>query len=426
MADPRAGGQPCFAIGLQRQSGQAGALRGGADNYFEQRTGSNYGTGNACGMEYKGGATLNALTSAMVATTSAINAAGTSGYVEFWLQSLTLEATDGWTFELDSGSGYVTRLSELTGSSHGWQKYHYDLAAGELVGTLKMRFQFTGGGASDDDRMDLDQITVTVTSGTLPVEVTMYDDGAHGDGAAGDHVYGGQIPAMANGTTVSYYVTATDNAGLTSSDPATAPTDKYSYIVGHATPQLQLNEFLAESTTFTATSDYPAPTVGLSINTVEAMPGYTLLDPMHGKTTYLIDNAGQIVHSWTSAYEPVNQRWIRPVLFLAPCLFVQNPRERHSETLHDCLGCHWDRCVGHQCCVRPATPPSGGATGAGQRADAGPGHGWRRSTLGRRDRPRPGRLEEARPEWRWSPEPRGAPTAGRKRRPAPGAFRPAT
>ena len=93
-------------------------------SYFEQRTGSNYGTGNACGMEYKSGGTLNALTAAMVATTSTINAVGTSGYVEFWVQTLTLEATDGWTFQLDTGSGYVTRLSELTGSNHGWQLYH--------------------------------------------------------------------------------------------------------------------------------------------------------------------------------------------------------------------------------------------------------------------------------------------------------------
>jgi gluconolactonase len=59
----------------------------GADNpwtvtgsYCEQRTGANYGTGNACGVQYKGSTTtLNALDSAMVATTSAVNAAGTSG-----------------------------------------------------------------------------------------------------------------------------------------------------------------------------------------------------------------------------------------------------------------------------------------------------------------------------------------------------------
>ena len=157
-----------------------------------------------CGMEYKGGTTLNALTGAMMATTNAINAAGTSGYVEFWVQ--TLDA--GRDRRLDVPGRFrrqrdlVTRLSELTGSSHAFQKYHYDLAGSELVSTLKMRFQFTGGGTGDDDRIDLDQITVSVTTGSVPVTVTMYDDGAHGDGAAGDHVYGGQIPAMASGTTV--------------------------------------------------------------------------------------------------------------------------------------------------------------------------------------------------------------------------------
>ena len=65
--------------------------------FFEQRTEANYGTGNACGLEYKGGQTLNGLTSAMVATTKAINAVGASESVEFWVQSLTLDGTDGWT-----------------------------------------------------------------------------------------------------------------------------------------------------------------------------------------------------------------------------------------------------------------------------------------------------------------------------------------
>ena len=145
--------------------------------------------------------TNNALTSAMLATTNGITATGTSGYVEFYIQTQTLDGTDGWTFQLDAGSGYVTRLSELTGSSHAWQKYHYDLASGELVDGLKMRFQFTGGGTGDlDDRIDLDQITVTTVSGGGSTStVTMYDDGLHGDGAAGDHVYGGQIPAQAAG-----------------------------------------------------------------------------------------------------------------------------------------------------------------------------------------------------------------------------------
>gem|GEM_PF-241924 len=284
-------------------------------NYFELRTGANYVTSTTdCGLEYKAGTTLNTATGAMVATANSIQAAGTSGTVEFWVQTLTLDATDGWTFQVspDAGTTWNTRLSELTGSSHAYQKYTYSLASSERVSTLKLRFQFVGGGTGDDDRIDVDQITVSLVTGSLPVEITMVDDGAHGDGASGDHVYGGQIPAMANGTTVSYYVTATDDAGLTASDPATAPTDKYSYIVGHATPTLQLNEFMAASTSFVATTDYPTPTVGLSLNATDAMAGYTLLDPMHGTTTYLIDNTGQVVHTWTSAYEPGRTAYLMP------------------------------------------------------------------------------------------------------------------
>ncbi|MEI8037834.1 MAG: DUF1566 domain-containing protein [Verrucomicrobiota bacterium] len=258
-------------------------------SYFELRTGANYLTSTAnCGMEYMCTTTNNPLTSAMVATTNAINAAGTSGYVEFYVQTLTLDGTDGWTFQLDSGSGYVTRLSELSGSSHAYQKYHYDLAPGELIATLKMRFQFTGGGPTETsgptgtaDRIDLDQITVVVTStGSSSTTVPMLDDGLHEDGAAGDGTYGAQIPAMAAGTTVNYYLTATDGLGLAVTSPANAATSVYAYTVA------------------------ADPTVGLVLNTSGAYEGYTLMAPMHYTKTYLINNAGQVVHRWSSAYEP--------------------------------------------------------------------------------------------------------------------------
>lgn len=203
--------------------------------YFEQRTASNYAPGNACGLQFKGGTALNALSSAMLATTNSFPATGAAGHVEFYVQSQGLDGSDGWTFQLsaDGGATYNTRLSELTGSSHAWQKYHHDLAAGELVAGLKMRFQFTGGGSGDtDDRIDLDQISVTVTSeGGSTSTLAMLDDGLHGDGAAGDHVYGAQIPAQAAGTTVSYYITAADVAGLSATSPSDAPASTYSYVV---------------------------------------------------------------------------------------------------------------------------------------------------------------------------------------------------
>lgn len=41
--------------------------------------------------------------------------------------------------------------------------------------------------------------------------LTMFDDGAHGDGSALDGVYGAKLPAQANGTIVEFYVKATDS-----------------------------------------------------------------------------------------------------------------------------------------------------------------------------------------------------------------------
>ena len=52
--------------------------------------------------------------------------------------------------------------------------------------------------------------------------VTLLDDGSHGDGAAGDGVYGGTLPAQANGTIIEYYFEATDAAGHVRRQPAFA------------------------------------------------------------------------------------------------------------------------------------------------------------------------------------------------------------
>ncbi len=365
----------------------------------EQRTGANYGTGNTNGLEFKGG-TIN-LTDNMIATTSSINAQGSAGFVEFWMQTLTISNqynNAGWTFQLDAGSGYVTRLSELTSSNHVWKLYHYDLQAGELVNSLKMRFQFRGG--STESRMDLDQISVKVVSAGSGVStnVAMLDDGAHQDGAAGDGTYGAPIPALAAGTTVNYYLTATDGAGLATTSPATAPATTLSYTVQAAvtntTPVIayvtqsptspsstntvwvtaqvtdnvsvasvqlvyntgagatnvtmlddgahqdgtagdgiyggQIPVFPASTTvsyylvatdgaglsttnpatapavtfSYTVWNAFTTQTVGLFLNTTSAWPGYTLMAPMHYTNTYLLNNAGEVVHRWTSTYEP--------------------------------------------------------------------------------------------------------------------------
>ncbi|MCX7006287.1 MAG: aryl-sulfate sulfotransferase, partial [Kiritimatiellaeota bacterium] len=50
--------------------------------------------------------------------------------------------------------------------------------------------------------------------------------------------------------------------------------------------------------------DKTTQTVGLFLNSAGAYPGYTLMSPMQGTTAYLLNNAGQYVHSWTSFYTP--------------------------------------------------------------------------------------------------------------------------
>jgi len=74
-------------------------------------------------------------------------------------------------------------------------------------------------------------ILVYETDGGDLTTVTMADDGAHEDGAAGDDVYGGQIPALSAGTVVRFYLVATDDAGGITNDPAAAPAITYSYTV---------------------------------------------------------------------------------------------------------------------------------------------------------------------------------------------------
>lgn len=71
-------------------------------------------------------------------------------------------------------------------------------------------------------------LTYTVVAGTTqpPVKLTMFDDGQHDDGAAGDGIFGATIPVQAAGATVNYAITATDRNG------GTATSVTASYLVG--------------------------------------------------------------------------------------------------------------------------------------------------------------------------------------------------
>jgi hypothetical protein len=54
------------------------------------------------------------------------------------------------------------------------------------------------------------------------------------------------------------------------------------------------------------------PTIGLFLNDSLSFQGYTLFAPTASRTTYLIDNCGYLVNSWTSPYLPGNVAYLLP------------------------------------------------------------------------------------------------------------------
>jgi hypothetical protein len=67
----------------------------------------------------------------------------------------------------------------------------------------------------------------------------MFDDGAHGDAASGDGVFGGTVPAQPDGAVIEFHIEATDTATGTRLAPNSAPTGNFLWQVdddAHATP----------------------------------------------------------------------------------------------------------------------------------------------------------------------------------------------
>lgn len=201
---------------------------------FSQTTTANHtasGQGNLFGMEITSNAP--SLANSTMTTANPINATGTSGYVEFYIRTTGLAATQGWDFQTSTDSNtWTTRLSELNATNQAFTLKSYTLSAAERVSTLKLRFRFQGAGQSTTPVVRLDDIKVVTTTASSPVTVAMLDNGLNGDGTAGDGVYGASIPAQISGTTVSYTIAATDNS------QATSTSGNNSYTVSAAAPVL--------------------------------------------------------------------------------------------------------------------------------------------------------------------------------------------
>lgn len=88
-------------------------------------------------------------------------------------------------------------------------------------------------------------VVLLYDAGSGWVETPMLDDGASGDGDAGDAVYGGSIPAQAADIVVKYYIMAVDDTGASARDPRRAPELAHAYVVGYLPPALYINEYMA-------------------------------------------------------------------------------------------------------------------------------------------------------------------------------------
>ena len=64
--------------------------------------------------------------------------------------------------------------------------------------------------------------------------------------------------------------------------------------------------------------------VGVITNTAEAWQGYTLFAPKHFLYTYLMDNDGRVVNTWTSQYEPGQSVYLLPNGDLLHCCFTKS------------------------------------------------------------------------------------------------------
>ncbi len=231
------------------------------------------GSGNQFGLEAVGGPPFANIGDGSVANATNINATGTSGNVQFYLAAVNQTATTGWNFQLSANGGttWTTRLTESNTPRATHALFTYNLAATELVSTLRMRFQFAGGGPGGTGTFRVDDIKVATTSNSAPAAVAMLDNGLSGDGAAGDGVYGVVLPAQATGTTVTYTIAATDSA-------ATATTSaSNSYTVVAAAPVLAVT-----------------PATGLTSSGPQG-GGFT-----PALASYTLTNTGNASMSWTA------------------------------------------------------------------------------------------------------------------------------
>jgi hypothetical protein len=117
-----------------------------------------------------------------------------------------------------------------------------DIGLPESTDTVTMTVFVTDG-------QGLSTVELMVDTGSGFVAQLMFDDGLHGDGAAGDSIFGTQVGPHPTDTLVRYYVRATDTAAQSAVEPRDAPQSYQAYTVDYEVPSLRINEMVADNVT---------------------------------------------------------------------------------------------------------------------------------------------------------------------------------
>jgi hypothetical protein len=94
------------------------------------------------------------------------------------------------------------------------------------------------------------QVTLRASVNGVPLPpLAMADDGNHGDGRAGDEIFGAFLTGLAAGSMVEYHVEAADAGSRTSLEPPDAPARRLRFRVSGAQPRIVINELMAKNDT---------------------------------------------------------------------------------------------------------------------------------------------------------------------------------
>ena len=154
-----------------------------------------------------------------------------------------MQTAPGLSNLMSGRNTYLVAQSDFTATQPTITSITANPAAPALNGTFTMTATVTNATASSV------YIGYRFNSLLPFTKVTMYDDGAHNDGAAGDNVYGAQLPM--NAISIQYYVYA-ENATIGKFAPERAEHEYYTLLGAYpavTSGQIVVNELMAQNNT---------------------------------------------------------------------------------------------------------------------------------------------------------------------------------